>query len=486
MIATLPAAVLLALLPPGSPAGEPGVRLSVRPMPAPKPALKYLLLPEVLELNPGNPVQWYLRCFQEQRNFFFGKEATAERARYLAMPLAELPVEQLRGYGGAALTQADWAARLDNPDWQVVSRLQAEGMDLLLPELEPLRILAGALRVRFRAQVAGRHFDDAVRTAKTMFALARHLGEHPTGAANRLGLSVAELALDTLEEMVQQPGCPNLYWALTDLPCPLVDLRKGLQGDRALVEAEFRPLRDDAAMTEAQVEEFVSRLSGRIGFVREQEGLPPRSLRVGLRVRAKDPDRVRAARSRLTAAGGAKEINPSPASFSRRDFPAVTASVGKLFLRSFLVESFPPAQVILLDEKRAYEVRRDERLKLLALAPWQIDALVRGEHRGRDGDGLFADLLLPDVVTMRRAQGRLEQRVALLRHVEALRLYAAAHGGALPRRLSDVRVPLPPDPFTGQPFRYEADGATAHLRGCPPPGDEKNPADKHHYQVTMK
>jgi hypothetical protein len=148
------------------------------------------------------------------------------------------------------------------------------------------------------------------------------------------------------------------------------------------------------------------------------------------------------------------------------------------------VESFPPAQVILLDEKLAYEVRRDERLKLLALAPWQIDALVRGEGGGRDGDGLFADLLLPDVVTMRRAQGRLEQRVALLRHVEALRLYAAAHGGALPRRLADVAVPLPDDPFTGRPFRYELDGATAHLRGCPPPGDGQT--FKHHYQVTMK
>src|SRR5437764_1813543 len=108
MIATLPAAVMLALLPP---AGETGIRLDVRPMAAPKPALKYLLLPEVRELSPGNPVQWYLRCFQEQRNFFFSKEATADRARYLAMPLTELPAEQLRRYGGSALTQADWAAR---------------------------------------------------------------------------------------------------------------------------------------------------------------------------------------------------------------------------------------------------------------------------------------------------------------------------------------------------------------------------------------
>src|SRR3712207_7268226 len=53
-------------------------RSSVQPMAAPKPALKFQLLPEVRELKAGNPVQWYIRCFQEQRFFFFGKEAMSE------------------------------------------------------------------------------------------------------------------------------------------------------------------------------------------------------------------------------------------------------------------------------------------------------------------------------------------------------------------------------------------------------------------------
>src|SRR5215468_4007477 len=107
MIRVLLAAVALAVLAPGSRAGEPAVRLDVRPMAAPKPALRYQLLPEVRELNPGNPAQWYVRCFQEQRNFFFGKEAAAERARYRSLPLAELPSEKLHNYGGNALAQAD-------------------------------------------------------------------------------------------------------------------------------------------------------------------------------------------------------------------------------------------------------------------------------------------------------------------------------------------------------------------------------------------
>src|SRR6266567_4185906 len=91
--------LMLAVLPWASRAEENAVRLKGQPMAAPKPALKYLLLPEVRELNPGNPVQWYVRCFQEQRNFFYGKEGVAERSNYLSMPLAELPADKLRDYG---------------------------------------------------------------------------------------------------------------------------------------------------------------------------------------------------------------------------------------------------------------------------------------------------------------------------------------------------------------------------------------------------
>jgi hypothetical protein len=82
-------------------------------------------------------------------------------------------------------------------------------------------------------------------------------------------------------------------------------------------------------------------------------------------------------------------------------------------------------------------------------------------------------------------KGRHEQRFALLRHVEALRLYAAEHERKLPANLSDVTAPLPDDPFTGKPIRYEVAGNTAHLRGTPPSGMEKDPAHHVHYEVLL-
>ena len=440
---------------PGVRGGETVVLFHVQPMAVPKPALKYQLLPELRELNPGNPVQYYLRCFCEQRQFFFSKEATEERNRYLSMPLAELRSRKVRQYGGTALRQADWAARLETPDWQLVQRVQTEGTDMQASELARLQILAAALQARFRIEVAGQHFDDAVRTAKTMLALARHLGDYPAATANLLGVIVAESAFGTLEEMVQQPACPNLYWALTDLPCPLVEVRKGFQGDCVRAATELREIREDAAMSNEQLQRFISSLSGKLGFAREQAGRAPWNLRAALTAIASDPERVQAGRDRLVEAGFSKE----------------------------LLQKLPTLQVVLLDEKREYETERDGAMKLLGLPLWEIDGLRVSREQKQRGEGIVADLL-PQVLASRRAQAQLEQRTGLLRHIEALRLYAAEHGGPLPLHLSELPVPVPSDPFTGKPFDYKLDGGIAILRSSPTNSEEDCSSVR--YELTVQ
>ena len=407
-------------------------------MPAPKPALKYQLLPELRELNPGNAAQNYLKCFMEQRNFFFSKEAVAERARYQTMPLAELPARQ-----AAPVRRLRAASRpTGRPGWirstgRPSSASRTAAWNCCRPSWGRSRFWRRRSRYGSVPRWPGGTSTMRVRTAKTMFALARHLGEHPTEVANLVGLSVAHLGLGTLEEMVQQPGCPNLYWALTDLPCPLVDLRKGVQGDRTLVAAELRSLRDDAPMTETE-----------IGEVRE-----PAVRRDRFRARAGGP-------AAAEPAGPAASASQGPGTGPRRprDDAWSRRVMRQRIARS---ERFPPLQVILLDEKRDYEVERDERMKLLALPLWQIDALVGGKERARDGDGLFADLL-PHIIKLRRAQGRLEQQIALL----------AARRGAAPvrrgARRQAAREAVPTSPCRCPSTRSPASRSIIRSRGRPP------------------
>ncbi|HKB01176.1 MAG TPA: hypothetical protein VKD90_03105, partial [Gemmataceae bacterium] len=69
-----PTTLTLCLLVPGLVVAAPKskdqlVTLDVQPAAAPVPAMRYTLLPEVAEMNPGNAVPAYLKSFSEQNNF---------------------------------------------------------------------------------------------------------------------------------------------------------------------------------------------------------------------------------------------------------------------------------------------------------------------------------------------------------------------------------------------------------------------------------
>jgi hypothetical protein len=463
MIHILPVCAILFALPPAGKPDEPAVtiiRLTVDATPAPRPALKYQLLPELREMQPGNPIFGYLRCFAEQNPFFFSKQAMDEREKWSEMPLKDLPVKDMRGYGGNALRQADYAARLDTPDWQILPKLKSEGINLLLPDVQWMRNLAWALQVRCRGEVADRRFDDALRSLKTMFALSRHLADHPTLIADLVGIAVGAIATGNLDEMIGQPGCPNLYWALTNLPRPFIDLRRGLQGERMMLDAEAALISESEPMTPAQVQKALERASLVVALAGLGDGVAiTKELRRKFYALVNDEAYVRAARRRLVEAG----------------------------LDAAKVKQFSATQVVLLDEKHKFEADRDDRLKAMNLPFWEAHAILARVQaiKGVQEKSLGA-LLLPNLLKVRMAQARLEQRLALLRCVEVLRLYAAAHDGKLPAKLADVGVPLPVDPVTGKAFVYRLEGATASVRGTAPHGLERSAPFNVRYEVTIR
>ena len=67
-----------------------------------------------------------------------------------------------------------------------------------------------------------------------------------------------------------------------------------------------------------------------------------------------------------------------------------------------------------------------------------------------------------------------------------VRLYAAAHGGSLPKALSEVGVPVPDDPYTLKPFVYAADGNTFTLDAPPVNGEQAHAGNSYRYAVTIR
>ena len=470
---TLPVCALL-LIPPlavraADNPNEKVIRMTVQAMAAPKPTLKYQLLPELHEMNPGNPILGYTKCFAEQHNFWRNKEVVEKREKWQKMPLKDLPLEELRKWEelrksahirgkppakatkqreieddvsilsahvrGYPLAYADEAARLDTPDWQILNQFKHGGPLLPLPDLPQLRVLAGALKVRFRVEVAQRRFDDALGTAKTVLALSRHLGEHPTFIGEVVGLAVGSLSIDPLDEMIGQAGCPNLFWALSELPRPFIDLRKGVQGDRMMMTDLFALIDEQAPMSEAQVQHAVDRIRRLVKDAHVISNVPNWLLAL-----TTDEEHVRATRKRLIELGLAEDK----------------------------VKQFSAAQVILLEEKLEFTVSRDESRKAMTLPYWQAAPILSAvQPRKERPDAPLRWLQGIGYLKIKQAQTRLDQRIALLRCVEALRIYAAEHAGKLPEKLDDIRLPLPVDPATGKPFSYKVDGKTAHLHGEP-------------------
>jgi hypothetical protein len=211
----------------------------------------------------------------EQRAFFYGKEGVSRRNRFRRMSLLELRLEPVAEYSSNALKWADRAARMDTLDWQALRQVEDGGIDVVPAEVAPLQILAEALQVRLRFQLARHQFGDAIGTATTMFALGRHLGEHPDEVAALVGLGAAHLALDEPGGDGAAVRLPESVLGTHRPAVPLVDLRKSMQGHRLRVAAELRPIRDDGPMTDAEIEAFVRHLSGVLGFARERAGLPP-------------------------------------------------------------------------------------------------------------------------------------------------------------------------------------------------------------------
>ena len=139
------------------------IRLSVSPVPAPRPALRYQLLPELREMNPGNPIPNYMRCSVEQQGFFLDREALERREDLLVMPLKELAVRGLQDPGQVALTPGRPGGPARHP--RLADPAEAEGRRhrRVIPDVPQLRPVAAALKVRFRAEVALGRFDDAIR-----------------------------------------------------------------------------------------------------------------------------------------------------------------------------------------------------------------------------------------------------------------------------------------------------------------------------------
>jgi hypothetical protein len=452
------------------------VRITLHPAAAPAPALRYHLLPQLYEMTPGNAAERYkqaLAAMKKDRPAGADDSALEDIQDWLELPPAELPrarARKLMEKYAEVYRLADRAARSEYCDWGIAQRLRKMGIGALLPELQPMRELARLLALRARVEALDGHTDRAVRALQTGFVAAKHVGESDTLIGALVGSAMCAITARELELLLSQEKVPSLYWALADLPRPFLDMRRPLAGERTGVYGTFPGLieavrsHDAPPLTPEQIKPVVNLLIQELNL---GKGYPTRAA-ISLWVRAKHP----AAKAALVAAG----------------YPRAR------------VERMPHMQVALLHAMQQYDRLFDETQKWQTFPyPEAIQAMEQAERRVREARAKMlspagdvpalplAAWFLPAIRRAWSAHARIDRRLAALRCVEAIRLYATAHGGKLPPTLADVKgVPVPADPYTGKPFAYRLANGAATLEGPPPAGEMANAGNALRYELVVE
>ncbi len=455
--------------------GKVTIPLTLHPTAAPKPLSRYYLTPQYIDMQPGNRVPGFMKAYMEQ-HAFFSKEPAEQREKWNQTPLADLPVDDIKKSGvigglmhrkdftdftesaGRPLSDVDEAARLLTTDWQVWFNIRRDGIGTLLPEVQKMRELASVLKVRMRYEVKTGDFEKAAYSARTFYGLASALENHPTLICLLVAVAIETIGLNAVEEMIQQPGCPNLYWSFTEMPADVFSSRLATQGERVIIHAHFKSLVDNTVMSDAEAKtmaETIDRLTRMIG----PDGKAEESkFSARFAAQAADEKKVAAFRQELIAAGRKADA----------------------------VNKFPPLQVAMAHNLLRYDILLDEFYRHMHL-PHAEAMKLAAEAEAKlkdDADAVLARQLLPSITKVRSALTRVQQRVAYLRVVEAVRLYAHDNGGKLPEKLADIKLPLPLDPVTGKEFSYSVKDGVATLTGGNPNPDQA--ATNRVYELRVK
>jgi hypothetical protein len=293
--------------------------------------------------------------------------------------------------------------------------------------------------------------------------MGKSIAQGPTIIQDLVGIYITAMLLKEVEGLMQMPDSPNLYWALTALPDPMIDMHKSLENEREMLFVEFPQLRnlEREVLTPSQVSAIISDFMNKI----------------------------------QTLGGGMGDVlfkELLPLGWVMMHYSDAKEYLARKGYSQERIEALPAAQAVLIYQKQEYQEILDSLFKWFELPYSQAQPhLKKGEQRLNEHlstKGIKVNLfctLLPALSRIAFLQARLERNIALLRTVEAIRMFAADHSGQLPGSLTEITaVPIPADPMTGKDFIYRRiDARNARLEAPVAPEERKR---RPVYELSIK
>lgn len=457
-------------------------KFTVTPAAEPRPALKYTLLPTLREKTPSNAALAYLRAFTTRPPAKVGDEAkqhetaTIKFEESAIQKINLMKLEQHLQPYSTLFRELDKASHCDRCEWELLPRGGTDGMGVLLHEIAPVREAMRYLGLKVRLELKQNHYNEAAKWLTVGFQTAKHHGEAGALIQMLVGLAMENTLLERVEDWIARPDSPNLYWALTALPRPLIDSRIASEGEAVYFDAVSPEhfVISKKPMTNEQANRI---LDERLAKAKnpEKQLLGP------------DPDLTKL--SKFVA-------KTDRAGYIKFHFANATKDLLARGHTAKELDAMPQAQVLLLQGYEHFQELLDDQRKYLGLpypdAEVELKRYLEKQkkmHADNETDAVLAFymLTLPATERVFYAGARSERKVAALRVIEAIRLHSAATNGQLPANLADITiVPVPDDPVRGKPFDYTCTGTTFTLSAPVPFGDEPSRYNVCSYAITLK
>ncbi len=412
----------------------------------PDPALRYRFWPAHELRRQGNPMPFISRAIllsvQANQGPNVQQEFIQKYEQFSEASLDELPADEVREflqkYGGAALRELARAENLFDLDYDLrLDEMSAsELIETVLPEIQESRALARLLYLRARLAIAQQRWDDFVHDVRLGFRLAECTGRGNDFLIGRLVCyAICGVMMNAVEEAIQQPGCPNLYWALASMPeTRLSEIRDSLEFETVLLARLFRDVR---TLPDTEIGEQAARI--KLLDLVEEAGQLFGSFH-GMDVEA-------------TAQMIAGFYVVTMADPSREMLAATDAWGDKAYALS-------SSEAVLRAMQLKFDRIRDSWAKWSLLPPemWrdykdEAEMNLKLDNR-TDVIEIMVSHLAPASDAARRASRRMVQNRNMLLTIEAIRMHAAVHG-QLPESIDKLRpVPAWTDGLAFKPFGY--------------------------------
>jgi len=203
----------------------PWIELVFSPAKTTETAQKSRLLPTTDEQIDADAAALYQKAIRSLPQDYQPKQFSNWRN----LPPDQLPVEQVELALKKLKPTLDLlyqATRSKQCNWPFIKPGQVSQQ--FMDDLSKYRQFAFILDVQAKLQIAQEQYEQATATLKTSLTMANHLGDAPTLVQGMVGIAIAALNQSRIEQWIQSDA-PSLYWALEDLPQPLVDVNKAIK-----------------------------------------------------------------------------------------------------------------------------------------------------------------------------------------------------------------------------------------------------------------